>query len=184
MSVKYDHHISIWKPLPWNMINSLPCKLVLENFVPEFNSGSHETKKMSTRWFLKLDIKFCHRHQSRGCLWDIIGHQILLNVITGKKTRQTLKNSSNTQKQILIPILCTANTQGRRKHHAKVAFCTWYPRLWEPGVLNFGTLLRTVVRTPSLHLSLLTPPNRRDLSWVTFPQAPLISDKLAVYRNL
>lgn len=62
--------------------NSLPCKLVLENFMPEFNCGSHETQKMSTGRFLKLDVKFCHGHQSRGCLWDIIGHQILLNVIT------------------------------------------------------------------------------------------------------
>lgn len=61
--------------------------------MPEFNSGSRESKKMSTRWFLKLDVKFHHRHQSRGCLWDVIGHQILLNVITAKWGKANFKDS-------------------------------------------------------------------------------------------
>lgn len=74
-------------------INSLPCKLVLENFMPEFNCGSHETKKMSTGRFLKLDVKFRHKHQSRRCLWDIIGHQILLNVITERQGIAKLKDT-------------------------------------------------------------------------------------------
>ena len=61
--------------------------------MPEFNCGSHETKKMSTGRFLKLDVKFCHKHQSRRCLWDIIGHQILLNVITERQGIAKLKDT-------------------------------------------------------------------------------------------
>ena len=84
--------------------------------MPEFNCGSHETKKMSTGRFLKLDVKFRHKHQSRRCLWDIIGHQILLNVITERQGIAKLKDTLFR----IIPNVHKATTKRRRKHQLKV----------------------------------------------------------------
>lgn len=142
MIIKYpsdSNYHEIW-------INPLPCELVFKNFMPEFNSGSHETKKMSTRWFLKFDVKFCHTHQSRSCLWDIIGHQILLNVITAKQGKANFKrqfriipNAKNCSSLLFYIKLCPKKKEAPCRSGF---FLMWYPCLWDPGVLKFSNLLR------------------------------------------
>lgn len=187
MIIKYpsdSNYHEIW-------INPLPCELVFKNFMPEFNSGSHKTKKMSTRWFLKFNVKFCHTHQSRGCLWDIIGHQILLNVITVKQGKANYKRQfriiPNAEK-LLLPLVLY-NVTPKEKGSTMQKWLFFFFNLISTSLGSRSPQIRhpserPMFRTPSLYLSLSTPPNGRDLSCVTFPQAPPISDKFAFYRKL
>lgn len=138
-----SHYHEIW-------VNSLPCKLVLENFMPEFNSGSHEAKKMSTRWFLKPDVKFCHGHQSRGCFRYIIGHQILLNLITAKQGKANFNRQfkcRNSASPSFFHIKCHP---GRKEAPCWSRSFTCYPQLWETESSNSASFWaqRSVFKTP------------------------------------
>lgn len=43
------HEFTIQRKDEGITVSLLPCQFVLKDFVPEFNSGSHKSKKMRTR---------------------------------------------------------------------------------------------------------------------------------------